>query len=314
MSAFDSSADAALFDVEAPPPVTLADRFGFIPFSVIDRRAGEWTDRKRRWLSLGIQSEVGRGEGLTYDIGDRQDVFSQAAREIGTTSVFDPVLCELVYRWFTRRGDTILDPFAGGSVRGVVASTLERNYYGIDLRDEQVAANIAQINLCHPDYTPRWQVGDSTNITSYGALGGADLIFTCPPYGDLERYSDDPRDLSNMKWEQFCLAQIEAVMLSTAHLRTNRFAVWVTSEIRDKAGTVGAYRGLKEATIRAFRRAGLHYYNDAVILDPVGSVRLRAGNAFAASRKFGRVHQYLLVFVKGDPKAATQRLEAVAAA
>lgn len=36
------------------------------------------------------------------------------------TSIFDPVLCELAYRWFSPVGGLILDPFAGGSVRGIV--------------------------------------------------------------------------------------------------------------------------------------------------------------------------------------------------
>jgi hypothetical protein len=42
---------------------TLAERFGVPPFSVLDARQGYWQDRKRAWLSLGIQSEVGRGGG-----------------------------------------------------------------------------------------------------------------------------------------------------------------------------------------------------------------------------------------------------------
>ena len=33
------------------------------PFSVLDARQGYWQDRKRAWLALGIQSELGRGEG-----------------------------------------------------------------------------------------------------------------------------------------------------------------------------------------------------------------------------------------------------------
>src|ERR1700734_2663588 len=41
-------------------------RFIFPPFSVLDARGGAWRQRKRAWLSLGIESEVGRGEALTY--------------------------------------------------------------------------------------------------------------------------------------------------------------------------------------------------------------------------------------------------------
>jgi len=40
---------------------TLAERFGAPPFSVLDARQGYWQDRKRQWLALGIQSELGRG-------------------------------------------------------------------------------------------------------------------------------------------------------------------------------------------------------------------------------------------------------------
>jgi hypothetical protein len=41
---------------------TLAERFGVPPFSVLDARQGYWQERKRAWIALGIQSELGRGE------------------------------------------------------------------------------------------------------------------------------------------------------------------------------------------------------------------------------------------------------------
>jgi hypothetical protein len=43
---------------------SLAARFGVVPFSVLNAREGWWQDRKRAWLALGIQSELGRGENL----------------------------------------------------------------------------------------------------------------------------------------------------------------------------------------------------------------------------------------------------------
>jgi len=42
----------------------LAEAFGVPPFSVLNAREGWWQDRKRAWLALGIQSELGRGENL----------------------------------------------------------------------------------------------------------------------------------------------------------------------------------------------------------------------------------------------------------
>lgn len=44
---------------------SLAEAFGVPPFSVLSAREGWWQDRKRAWLALGIQSELGRGENLS---------------------------------------------------------------------------------------------------------------------------------------------------------------------------------------------------------------------------------------------------------
>ena len=61
-----------LANAEDEPPLpnleearrTLAERFGVPPFSVLNAREGPWQERKRAWLALGIQSELGRGENL----------------------------------------------------------------------------------------------------------------------------------------------------------------------------------------------------------------------------------------------------------
>lgn len=47
-----------------PPQATLTERFGVVPFSVLNAREGWWQNRKRAWVSIGIKSEVGRGENL----------------------------------------------------------------------------------------------------------------------------------------------------------------------------------------------------------------------------------------------------------
>lgn len=40
---------------------SLSDRFGIPPFSVLNAREGWWQERKKTWIALGIQSELGRG-------------------------------------------------------------------------------------------------------------------------------------------------------------------------------------------------------------------------------------------------------------
>lgn len=295
--------DAGLFDVTAPPPVSLADRFVVPPFSILDRRSGEWQERRRRWLSLGIQSEVGRDHGLTYAKGGGADPVSQKLRAISNgSSVFDPVICELVYRWFSRPDSRVLDPFCGGSVRGIIAGTLERGYVGVDIRLEQIMANQEQAKAIDPHRTPCYKVGDATNLGDIlGPSERFDLVFSCPPYADLERYSDNPHDISTWQYPDFIDGHAKAINDACNMLRPNRYAAWVVGDIRDPKGR---YRGLHHETVAAFKSAGLSVLNECVIVDSLATAAIRAGRPFEANRKLTLTHQHLLVFVKGDVRSA----------
>jgi hypothetical protein len=293
----------SLFDVEQPPAVALADRFVISPFSTLDRRSGEWQDRRRKWLSLGIQSELGRSDNLVYTLtGPDSHIWEgNPFGAMSGSSIFDPVVCELAYRWFSPIGARVIDPFAGGSVRGIVASILGRRYTGIELRDEQVRANYGQMHLAQTP-APIWVHGDARELAALYPKGEADLVFSCPPYADLERYSDDPRDLSTMPYPKFAQAHAEVIQQSVDCLADNRFAVWVISDVRDKA--TGLYHGLVADTIAAFQWAGAGLYNDLIMIDQVGTGAVRAPLTFGSHRKVIRLHQHVLVFCKGDPKAA----------
>lgn len=379
--------------VAAPSSGPLSTRFKMPPFTVLDARQGLWQDRKRAWLSLGIQSEVGRGENLlnmsdtvlepdpvkraemvkarerakkhafgqdfvlgaqpgidgapggqgkawhTNDTGisrklapggggggawlggpktSSSDKFGRAGEEAVVTdengnplapktgtSIFDPVLTELIYSWFVPPAGFILDPFAGGSVRGIVASKLGAKYVGIELRPEQIAANEKQAEtICKDDaLPPTWIEGDSTNAKELvdGCL--FDFLMACPPYADLEQYSDDPRDLSTMSYEAFCDAYAKIIAVGVELLKPDRFACYVIGDVRCPDGF---YRGLPEFTVKAFEQAGARKYNEAVLVTSVGSLPIRVGKQFNVGRKLGKTHQNVLVFVKGDPKRAAE--------
>lgn len=553
---------------------TLADRFIVPPFSILDARQGYWQERKRAWLALGIQSELGRGVDIvpngttrppehdgaylsenthrikgklpadsggqplpldrdkkmsnnkslapTMHLGSRASensnptsihnlpgyynkrnrgwsdekileeyIANDGGVMVSGTSIFDPVLCELAYSWFTPVGAHILDPFAGGSVRGIVASKLGRQYTGIDLSETQIAANIEQgyailaddtpnfipvkisaksarqpFNGCDPDYIanvchssccqssasptgtmitihpseidtiearggvidngllqpkqgekrcpfktdehlcglhftddkpfgciaspftvnknntlivrnryrmlkcyndgkkmpayeafrasldllfgddeaericehlsngggdmiaqmpyanhkmliendnikhnrdtidgdimPQWITGDSTEIDSL-VPAEYDFIFTCPPYADLEIYSEDERDISNMPYPQFLETYRTIIKKSCAMLKDNRFAAIVVGDVRDKKGN---YYNFVSDTIQAFLDSGLSLYNEAILVTSVGSLPIRVGKQFTAGRKLGKTHQNVLIFLKGNSKEA----------
>lgn len=254
---------------------------------------------------------VGAQPGLTWVGGNRlHEELDETSRKIlaasqSGTSIFDPVLCELAYSWFCPPGGLVLDPFAGGSVRGIVASKLGLRYIGIDLSERQLVANREQaIAICSPDRQPVWIEGDSTNIRTIVPAGTeADFIFSCPPYADLELYSDDQRDLSTMDYEAFRSALGVIISETCALLKEDRFACFVVGDVRDAKGF---YHGFPWHTVESFQNAGLKLYNEAVLVTAVGSLPIRVGRAFSSSRKLGKTHQNVLVFVKGDPKKATE--------
>jgi len=282
---------------------SLADRFLISPFSVLNARDGWWQDRKRAWLALGMKSEMGR-DAASFNTSDYFADKGLTGAETGNTSIFDPVLTELAYTWFSPVGGLVLDPFAGGSVRGIVAAKLGRKYVGVELREEQVKANAIQgDDICGGD-KPEWITGDSSKIDKLCRGVKADMIFSCPPYADLEVYSDNPADISNMSYGAFITAYSDIIAKSCALLKENSFACFVVGEVRDRKGN---YRNFVGDTVEAFRAAGLEFYNEAILVTAVGSLPIRANKQFKAGRKLGKTHQNVLVFVKGDGKKAAKR-------
>lgn len=223
------------------------------------------------------------------------------------TSIFDPVLCELVYRWFCPPGGQIIDPFAGGSVRGIVASKLGFQYTGIDLSARQLEANREQgLTICDPEVMPQWLHGNSLEVEALVPDGlRADFIFSCPPYADLEVYSDDERDLSTMPYHKFLEVYSAIIAACIRLLKPDRFACFVVGDVRDKGGF---YYGFPWHTVQAFEDAGARLYNSAILVTSVGSLPVRITRQFNAGRKLGTTHQHVFVFCKGDPKRATQAI------
>lgn len=150
---------------------------------------------------------------------------------------------------------------------------------------------------------PEWVIGDAADVVELAGDERYDALMTCPPYGDLEVYSDDPRDLSNMSYEDFLSTYRKIIADSCSLLKDDRFAVIVVGDFRDKDGI---YRNFPGETVKAFEDAGLRLYNEAILVTNLASLILRVGKQFDTSRKMGKSHQNVFVFVKGDPRRATE--------
>lgn len=149
-------------------------------------------------------------------------------------------------------------------------------------------------------------------------------VFSCPPYADLEKYSDLKGDISNMEYPRFLEVYRAIIKMACDHLKQNRFAVFVVGEVRNKKS--GIYQNFIADTIKAFTDAGLKYYNELILLNVAGGKAYTAGHDAKLSRKIAKVHQNILcffktderdeskihdqvlVFLKGDAKGATKEL------
>ena len=284
---------------------TLFEKYIVPPFSVLDTRQGYWQARKKVWKSF-IKSDEGRDTGLLgdglYELAQRH----YSGSVLTGTSIFDPVLSEILLRWFCPAGAKVLDCFAGGSVRGLVTAMLGNDYTGVDLSAKQIEANKSnfealkgQKDLNGNDLKmPIWINGDSRDIDTL-VDGEFDFLKTCPPYADLEVYSDDERDISNMNYNDFKTAYFEIIDKSCAKLKKNAFAAIVVGDVRDKNGYYYDFVG---DTIEAFTRAGLKYYNECILINQIGTGAMRAGRQFSAARKVVKSHQNVLIFVKGNER------------
>ena len=284
-----------LFGNEIIKDPILRERFIEPPFSILDTKQGGWQNRKRAWLGKGLKSEIGRDDLTLFAGAERDDFLGKKMQGVGEKqSVFDPALCEVLYHWFCDDGGNILDPFAGGSVRGIVANYLGYKYTGIDIRQEQIDSNREQaLDILPIENQPQWYVGDSNEVLT-GFNKCFDFVFSCPPYADLEVYSDLPGDISNKKYPEFLSMYETIIEKSCKLLKSGGYACFVVGEVRDKNGY---YIGFVPDTIKAFEKCGMKFYNEAILLNAIGTAMMRA-NGNMKSQKLVKVHQNILVFKK----------------
>lgn len=142
---------------------------------------------------------------------------------------FPETLAQEFIEFFTKQGQTVLDPMAGTGSTLVAALRAGRNSYGIELNPKyaEIAKQILEeerTTLGDSVSTLKSQIiqGDAFQITHYG-LPAIDYVLTSPPYWDMlhakgaetqkkrrasaeldVHYSEDPNDLGNIRdYEEF---------------------------------------------------------------------------------------------------------------
>lgn len=319
------------------PDQSLVDRFIVPPFSILDTRKGYWQKRKKVWRELiGDAGETREDTCMTCITMKYPRIYynsREKRKELGITfreyldkyvseeekredskiltsgvSLFDPVLAEVLCKWFTpSEGSKIFDPFAGDTQKGLVFASCGHTFRGVELRQEQVDVNERVIAGRGLDIA--YICDDGRNVAKHIEAESQDLLFSCPPYYDVEVYSDLPNDASNQgTYEDFLQILRDAFNSAIGCLKNDRFAVVVVGDVRDKR--TGCYYDFVGDVKRLFKDAGMPLYNEVILIESGASTALRVTNCMK-TRKMVKCHQNVLVFYKGDPRKIKSHFPAI---
>lgn len=252
---------------------TITEQFGWLPISVFHPSKG-----------VGWENAI-RDDG---DVSTRRSKSTKYLPGL-RFSKFNAHLAEVVIRYWSMRGDLVVDPFAGRATRGTVALRLGRHYQGYEVAPTTYAEAAQKI---HDLGGYVWQSdGCKLGRTRDNCT---DLVFTCPPYGRLERYESAKHQLSDIKdYRGFRDKIFDCACNCYRILKPGRFVCWVCADWRSSEGLTLFHADC----LKLFKRAGFLVHDIVIIQNNSPFAALQIGKV-AAKRYTSKVHEYLLVFRK----------------
>lgn len=262
---------------------------------ILPLKEGQTAAEQFGWLPLSI-FHPGKGagwEGAIRDYGDISTRRSKNAKYLPGLrfSKFNAHLAEIVIRYWSMRGDLVVDPFAGRATRGTVALRLGRQYQGYEV----APGTFKEVEPKIRDLGGKLEFSDGCSL-KHTHRKSADLIFTCPPYWKLEQYESSKHQLSDLPSYQYFLSHIfECASNCYRILRPGRFLCWVCADWRGKDGLTLFHVD----SLKIFRKAGFSVHDIVIIENNSPFAALQIGKV-AAKRYTSKVHEYLLVFRKKE--------------
>lgn len=253
------------------------DQFGWLPLSVVEPDKASKIKWKDAYLDDGMK-EKRRGDGTKYLPG------------LGF-SEFHAGMTENILMYWSMDNSVVVDPFSGRLTRAFISSKMGRKYYGYDISPTTVKRVKAHLEQHDSDATIYCDNGCKMKQTPDDF---ADLVMTCPPYHQLEKYESVDGQLSDIKKYSEFLDMIELCGTNINRvLKPGGFCVWVCGDWRES----GKFRNFHSDTIRLFEKAGLITHDIMIMKNISPFAALQAGKV-ASKRYTSKVHEYVLVFRK----------------
>ena len=250
---------------------------GWLPLSVIEPPRQTKKIWKNAYLNDGLD-EQRRSDDAKYLSG------------LGF-SEFHAGLTEDVLHYWSVVGSVVVDPFAGRATRAFVTSKLGREYYGYEVSPttvDRVQKHLDSYNIDSTIYL------DNGCYMKQTPTDFADLVMTCPPYHQLEKYESVNNQLSDIKDYETFLGMLEICAVNIKRvLKPGGFLVWVCADWRDGI----EFRSFHTDSIRMFKNVGLKYHDIVIMKNKSPFASMQIGKV-ASKRYTSKIHEYILIFRK----------------
>ena len=206
----------------------------------------------------------------------------------------NPVVAAQILALYAHAGCRVVDPFAGRGTYVTLAAKAGCQSVGIELNKDKVKDVNALIKAESIDNAKVIQ-GDARDLASIVPHESTDLLFTCPPYWNAERYNGGDKDLSMVGEDDFEVAIAQVVRAAFDILCPGGFSVWVTGLARNSNKELVHI----PAMVTQFHRgAGFMLHDEAIIYENASPALMRVGSVSKGAGLLIRRHEYIQVFAK----------------
>ena len=268
--------------------VNVKDQFGFLPISII-KPTKESKDRWREAYFNDGEMDIRQSNG-GY-VGSTKGGLPQKMSE------FHAGVAENIVRYWSLPGAKVVDPFAGRVTRAVVTTRIGRDYYGYEITPN--THKRALVHFQKLGISPILYMDDGTKLAQTPD-NFSDLIYTCPPYYNIEKYESVDGQLSDSKTYESFMEMIDVCAQNCYRVaKPGSFCVWVVADFRDKAldnerGNLMDFHG---DVTQSFKKAGW-LYHDIIIMENISPFAALTQYQAACKRYVPKTHEYILVFRK----------------
>lgn len=243
----------------------------------------KWSKKEKDAFTVSGKNVRGKGKGL---------------------SIFPYDLARQIILFYSDEGDIVFDPCAGHITRMWVTYQLNRSYIGYDVSKEfyNLNCNIRDDLLGVGNQQKILDVNNGCNIDlvlhSSTKVNlddrSVDLIFTSPPYWDIEFYGDESEQLGYNKTYKGFLQGLEMLISESFRiLKQGKYAVFNINDFR-KDGALYDFHG---DVIRLGRKVGFDLH-DIRIVNWKNSIASVFASQVEERKVSGKAHEYLVVFKK----------------